>query len=304
MDLSNSQKEKEDRLEYELMERPISLGCVVGRSLIKKSVIQKLDVKRLTPELLLEGTKLHFVHRAFYPELQSALSQSKYIHPSIITTVHVKMIGTVSSKNNSPETLAPVTNYVGDRKIESQAHVMWNNIERIVEICIEVNGGVLAPSALMNCIGKTRQARKITGAVISVKYQSMTGGTRSELEESKNLVDEGIFITSWDRAEWTQFRPFWKTDGMTDVEIKRYIYTCTQTVYNRMMGDYNKDGDYEMAVPHLVTYVFNDSTIIYAFSCPCNLYKCRGIRENPGRCHKVCPFVGSELHPNGSISFI
>lgn len=305
MNSTNSLMKQQERLEYELIERPISLGCIVARTLIKHRLSKHRDPKNLNPEALLIDTPIHFIHQAFHVELQSAIAQSKYIHPSISQTLHIKIKGNAGTeKNNGSKTFDIVKYYAGERKIECQAHVVWNSTDRITEICIAAVGGIAAPSILLNCMNTAWQTCVIKGTIISVKYQSKTGSSRSGLEENRNLIQEGILDSTWERAEWIQFRPFWKTDGIAEIEVRKYLYTCTQVVYNRLMDTYNSMGDYESAVPHLVTYVFSDSSIIDAFSCPCNLYKCRGLREIPGKSNRVCPFVGNELHPQGSITYI
>jgi len=296
---------EEDSLDFELTERPISLGSIVARKLIEKSMTQEVHPNNITPQMLLADTELHYMHQAFHAELQSAIAQSKYIHPSMSVTLHVKALGTIRREDSSnSKTLATIQHYVGDRKIESRVHVMWNANEHVIEICINVKGGIPAPSILKCCMEKAWKDFSISGDIISLKYQSMTGNTWSGLEENKPLIHEGIWEHSVDRSEWIQFRPFWKRSGITDPEVRKYIHTCTRIVYNRLMNIYNPAGRHEVAVPHLVTYVFKDATIMEAFSCPCNLYKCRGLRENPGRSCRICPFVGNELHPHGSISFI
>jgi len=304
---SNPQKHNNGTLEYSLKDKPMSLSCIVARSLIKNSVSEKKS-NHVCPKDLLIGTNLEFAHNFFRDELQSAIAQSQLIHPNIITTLHAKIRGTIRSNMNCGSTTMPTeTNYIADRRLETYTKVMWSQQDRIVEIYVRTQGGLPPPSIIINQMDAAVISCCISGDIISTKFQSQTGMTNSGLENDEILIHEGVIDGTQqrvDHSEWTQFRPFWKISGISNVEVNKYINTCTQIVYNRLMNVYCQDGSFEGSVPHLTGKVAADSNMIETYSCPCNIYKCRGIRDIPGWSNRICPFMGHELHPRGYISSI
>jgi len=305
---SNQHRLNRENIEYTLKEKPISLGCIVAHHLIQKWT-SKHESKDVSPKDLLIGTNLEFAHNFFKYELQNAIAVSKIIHPNVITTLHLKIRGIMQgSENCGSKSMPAVTNYFGDRKLETKSQVMWSQQDRIVEIYINTQGGLPPPSIISHQIANIKKACSLQGVVISLKFQSQTGMTKIGLKEDDILVHEGVINESLShlqpKNEWIQFRPFWKIEGINETEIDKYIYTCTQIVLNRLLDEYSKDGNCELSVPHLTGKVTADSTMIETYSCPCNIYKCRGVRENPGWANKICPFMGHELHPRGYINYI
>jgi len=303
---SNPQKHNNGILEYSLKDKPMSLSCIAARSLIKNSVTEK-NSNHVCPKDLLIGTNLEFAHNFFRDELQSAIAQSQLIHPNIITTLHAKIKGTIKSSINCGSTTMPTkTKYIADRRLETNTKVMWSQQDRIVEIYIKTQGGLPPPSIISNQMDAAIKGCSISGTIISTKFQSQTGMTKSGLEKNETLVHEGVIdgSQSHDDSEWTQFRPFWKISGISNAEVNKYINICTQIVYNKLMNTYSHDGSFEVSVPHLTGKVAADSNMIETYSCPCNIYKCRGIRDIPGWSNRICPFMGHELHPRGFISSV
>ena len=238
-------KLEERKFEFELTERQISLGCIAGRKLIEKSVAEGVYPFNITPERILADNGVRVTDLEFI--LQSAMSQSKYIHPSIHIFLDIEISLTEKWENaSSSKSLSEIKSSVTGQKINFGGMVTWDTIEEVERISMYAIGGVPAPSKLNYYMNKARKECSISGKLTSIKYVSSWDNTRLGHHYNHPISIE---------KEVINFEGLTKINGIDDNEVTDYISTCSKVVYKRLMMNYNSAGKYESAIPHMIYYI-------------------------------------------------
>ena len=243
--MSQYLKLEEAKGEFELTERQISLGCFAGRKLIEKSVSEGVYPFNITPERILAGNGVRVTDLKFI--LQSAISQSKHIHPSMYVFLDIAISGTVRWQNTSSlKSLSKLKSSATGQKITFGGMVTWDTIEEVERISIYAKDGVPAPSKLNWYMNKARKECSISGKIKSIKYQSSWDNTRLGQHYNYPISIE---------KEAIAFEGLTEINGIDEPEVTKYVSTCSKVVYKRLMMNYNAAGKDESAIPHTIQYI-------------------------------------------------